>query len=210
MLFYFKIKRQGDGHRVLPVLGVYGLYHGGAWYVLYRGVPWPNGPVSAPNTCCPPRGRERAPWRWPAIPRFQTASRAVTRIAIVGSRRLKSRFPIKTRALLTGIAALSLATGTVHAEEKLVDSWWTDCRHGWITKQFKPEVMQDNPPVEITDTSVRITYELRKLLKDLPRITRALKACDAYRKCLDDRQAGKVKHSYDDDRRWREFLTGAW
>jgi hypothetical protein len=38
--------------------------------------------------------------------------------------------------------------------------WSTDCRHGWIRKEFKAELM----PVEITDTSVRITYdELRKL-----------------------------------------------
>jgi DNA polymerase IIIc chi subunit len=115
------------------------------------------------------------------------------------------------KLLLAGIAALFLATGTAHAEEKLDDSWWTDCRHGWITKEFKAELMQDDPPVEITDTSVRITYdELRKLLKDLPRITRALKACDAYRKCLDDRDAGKVKHCYANDRRWREFFTHAW
>src|SRR4051794_36696147 len=89
--------------------------------------------------------------------------------------RMKLHFAMKTRALLTGIAAVFLATGAAHAEEKLDDSWWTDCRHGWITKQFKAELMQDDPPVEITNTSVRITYdELRKLLKDLPRITRAL------------------------------------
>jgi hypothetical protein len=115
------------------------------------------------------------------------------------------------KLLLTGIAALFLATGAAHAEEKFDDSWWTDCRHGWITKEFRAELMQDNPPIEITDTSVRITYdELRKLLKDLPRITRALKACDAYNKCLDDRDAGKVKHCYENDRRWRKFFTGAW
>jgi hypothetical protein len=86
--------------------------------------------------------------------------------------------------------------------------WWTDCRHGWITKEFKG---QDDLPVEIIDTSVRITYdELRKLMKDLPRITRALKACDAYQKCLDDRDAGKVKQCYANDRRWREYFTGGW
>jgi hypothetical protein len=39
--------------------------------------------------------------------------------------------------------------------------------------------------VEIIDTSVRITYdELRKLMKDLPRITRALKACDLIESAL--------------------------
>jgi hypothetical protein len=90
-------------------------------------------------------------------------------------------------------------------------AWSTDCRHGWITKRFTAETMQVNPPVEIIGEFARITYdELRKLLKDLPRITRALKACDAYRKCLDDRDTGKVKHCYENDRRWRKFFTGAW
>jgi hypothetical protein len=56
-----------------------------------------------------------------------------------------------------------------------------------------------------------ITYdELRKLVKELPFILRKVKACDAYRKCLDDRDTGKVKHCYENDRRWREFFTGAW
>jgi hypothetical protein len=114
------------------------------------------------------------------------------------------------KLILTGVATLLLATGAAKAEEKLDDSWWTDCRHGWITKEFK-KVDEDNPPVEVTETSIRITYdELRNLLKDLPRITRALRACDAYRKCLDDRDAGKVRHCYANDRRWREFFTGAW
>jgi hypothetical protein len=88
-------------------------------------------------------------------------------------------------------------------------AWWTDCRHGWITKQF--EANEDDPPFELFDTSIRISYdELRKLLKDLPRITRALKACDAYRTCLRDRDAGKVKHCYSNDRRWREFFANDW
>jgi hypothetical protein len=89
-------------------------------------------------------------------------------------------------------------------------AWWTDCRHGSISKVFA-EIDEDNPPVEVSGTTVTITYdELRKLLKDIPRITRALKGCDAYRKCLDDRDAGKVKHCLANDRRWREFFTGAW
>jgi hypothetical protein len=88
--------------------------------------------------------------------------------------------------------------------------WWTDCRHGWITKEFE-EIDKEYPQVEIFDTTIRITYdELRKLVKELPFILRKVKACDAYRKCLDDRNTGKVKHCYENDRRWREFFTGAW
>ena len=97
-----------------------------------------------------------------------------------------------------------------------VPGWWTDCRHGWITKDFE-ELKPDGPPidgalpVEINGDSVRISYdELRKLVKELPFILRKVKACDAYRKCERDRAAGKVKHCYENDRRWREFFTGAW
>jgi hypothetical protein len=108
------------------------------------------------------------------------------------------------------VAVFMLFMAIRPAPAQAEEQWWTDCRHGWITKQMKMGD-EDGPPVEITDTSVRITYdELRKLLKDLPRITRALKACDAYRKCLDDQEAGKVKHCYANDRRWREYFTGAW
>jgi hypothetical protein len=94
-------------------------------------------------------------------------------------------------------------------------AWSTDCRHSRITKRFTEQVMQGrDAPVNIFEESsiVTISYnELRKLLKDLPRITRALKASDAYHKCLIDRDIkGKVKHCYGNDRRWREFITGAW
>jgi hypothetical protein len=87
--------------------------------------------------------------------------------------------------------------------------WWTDCRHGWITKEF--EEIDEDGPITVMGTSVRITYdEFRNLVKELPSILRELKACDAYRKCLEDRDAGKVKHCYENDRRWRQFITGAW
>jgi hypothetical protein len=96
-------------------------------------------------------------------------------------------------------------------DPKSIPGWWTDCRNGWITKGFEKEEMETEPPVEISNTSVTITYdELRKLVKELPFILRKIKACDVYRKCLSDREAGKVKHCYANDRRWREFYTGAW
>jgi hypothetical protein len=122
---------------------------------------------------------------------------------------------VRSAILIIGVAVLFLATGTAHAEE---DIWWTDCRYGWITKHFNLEdPNHTDAPVfwqqgGATDGfSVRITHdELHKLLKDLSRMKTELKACDAYRKCLDDRAAGKVKHCYANDRRWREFYTGAW
>jgi hypothetical protein len=88
--------------------------------------------------------------------------------------------------------------------------WATDCRHGWISKAFA-KIDKVDPPIEVLDRTVRISYnELRKLVKELPSILRGVKACDAYQKCLDDRDAGKIKHCYANDRRWREFFTGAW
>jgi hypothetical protein len=130
------------------------------------------------------------------------------------------------RKLVSGVfslAMLFLATGTAHAQnaeqQRCIQTgdedaavcrhlWWTDCRHGWITKVLENE---DDNSIEVSGARVRIYYdELRKLVKELPFILRKVKACDAYRKCLDDRDAGKVKHCYANDRRWREFYTGAW
>jgi hypothetical protein len=127
------------------------------------------------------------------------------------------------------IAALFLATGAAHAADQ---QWWPDCRHGWVTRHFE-NFDTDWPPVEISPddgndiifsaqaqppdngnerrVTVRITHdELRTLLKDLPKMMPVLKACWAYRKCLDDREAGKVKHCYYNDRRWRDFFGQHW
>jgi len=99
------------------------------------------------------------------------------------------------------------------------ESWQADCRHGWIAKHFSdlkvsdlPGYGEDSLPVAVTDNgSVRITLdEFRKLLNDAPVIMPALKACEAFRKCLDDREAGKVKHCYANDRRWRNFFANDW
>jgi hypothetical protein len=121
------------------------------------------------------------------------------------------------RLLLAGVAALFLATGAAHAQWRNDPPWRTDCRHGLLEMYFEPRSPDDfNPPVEFDKSeagraTVIIDYEaFRKLLKDLPTAIRAFKACDAYRKCLDDRGTGKVKHCYWNDRRWREFYTGAW
>jgi hypothetical protein len=37
---------------------------------------------------------------------------------------------------LTSVAALFLTTGTAHAEEQ---TWWPDCRHGWIVSKKAPK-----------------------------------------------------------------------
>jgi hypothetical protein len=117
-----------------------------------------------------------------------------------------------TKLFLVGIAALFLATGAAHAQWRTDPPLRTDCRHEQIEMYLESN---DAPNTEIFESeghvTVRIDYgAFRKLLKDLPTAIRAFKACDAYRKCLDDQGAGKVKHCYEKDRRWREFYTGAW
>jgi hypothetical protein len=101
------------------------------------------------------------------------------------------------------LAALTLAVTTqANAAEP---RWEADCRHGWIAKDFE-EIDEDGPIVIIDGTRVRITHdEVRKLAKDLPLILRQIKACDAFTQCLSDRDAGKVKHCYWNDRRWRDM-----
>jgi hypothetical protein len=97
--------------------------------------------------------------------------------------------------------------------------WEVDCRRGYVEKSFNREDLEPFDPRDLTrefkvyvgETIARIARdEFREILKDLPRITRALKACDAWHQCLADRDAGKVKHCYANDRRWREFLGGNW
>jgi hypothetical protein len=116
------------------------------------------------------------------------------------------------KTFISGIAALSLATGSAHAQWRTDPPLRTDCRHGQLEMYFE---LNDSPNTEIFENeghvTVRIDYDaFRKLLKDLPTAIRAFKACDAYRKCLMDQAAGKVKHCYENDHRWREFFTGAW
>jgi hypothetical protein len=69
----------------------------------------------------------------------------------------------------------------------------------------------NTPPVEASETHAHIERkEFDKMLKVFPRLLRQMKACDAYSKCLENRDAGKVKHCYANDPRWREFFTHGW
>ena len=84
------------------------------------------------------------------------------------------------KLLPASVAALFLATGTAHAFWK-IEKW--ECRMTW----------DGNDPLEITATNIA---EIKKELETLK------KHC-AYLQCLQDRSAGKVKHCYENDKRWR-------
>jgi hypothetical protein len=99
--------------------------------------------------------------------------------------------------LLTGIATLFLATGAAQQSAQAgyfgSDKWTTNCRYSIIEKR-RPQ--NDEQPdwlmyIESADLPV------------LEREIKNLKKCMLFWKCLSDRDAGKVKHCYENDKRWR-------
>src|SRR5262249_34665201 len=116
--------------------------------------------------------------------------------------------------LLTGIAALFLATGTAHTETKWPSpNFEADCRRDRIIvhvdeiakgdwpKGWELPGVQVVPPrdgerrfVIINDVDKAARMRLEKMLREW-------RKCDAYYQCLADRDAGKVKHCYANDKR---------
>ena len=114
------------------------------------------------------------------------------------------------RLLLSGIAVLFLATGTTHADDK---KWEGDFRKCEIVKIF-PKVAP-NPAEdgilrgEIDDYGINISGDRVRIairpndIADIEKGIRLLKKCKAFWQCTNDRDQGKVKHCYENDRRWR-------
>jgi hypothetical protein len=134
------------------------------------------------------------------------------------------------KLLLSGVAALFLATGTAHAQVKKaspeqVTKWPSpnfeaDCRRDRIIvhvdekakgdwpKGWELPGVQIVPPrdgerrfVIINDVDKAARARLEKMLREW-------RKCDAYYQCLADRDAGKVKHCYANDKRWRDVYSG--
>jgi hypothetical protein len=105
------------------------------------------------------------------------------------------------KLLLAGVAALVLATGTAHAE-----GWEIDCRRDRIYKEFPKS---DTPGVWTSEGEDGSTFaaierkELDEIAKAIAEARREFKKCDRFWQCVADRDAGKVKHCYENDRRWR-------
>jgi hypothetical protein len=101
------------------------------------------------------------------------------------------------KTLLTGIAALFLATGTAHAGYYGKDQWIANCRMGAIEKRH-PETDPDDQLATIMVITPEDLPELEKQIKEF-------KKCLAFDKCTQDRAAGKVKHCTYNDKRWRSL-----
>src|SRR5262245_45716931 len=98
--------------------------------------------------------------------------------------------------LLTGAAVL-LLSGAAHAAEK----WEASFRQCHIRKWFsKAELAEIGWAREEEGQTIVIEAE------EIPDILKAIseiKKCKAFYQCLEDRDKGKVKHCYENDRRWR-------
>jgi hypothetical protein len=102
---------------------------------------------------------------------------------------------MNNRALITGIALL-LATGAAHAGGySKTDEWTLNCRMEAINKGRPDNSDWDEHTMVIT----------RADLPALEKEIKKFKQCIAFWKCTEDRAAGKVKHCYDNDKRWRDL-----
>lgn len=104
---------------------------------------------------------------------------------------------IKTMLVAT-VAVLVLAIGTAHAD---TEKWEASFRQCHIRKWFsKDELAAIGWARDTEGQTIVIEPE------DIPDILKAIsviKKCQAFYRCLEDRERGKVKHCYDNDRRWR-------
>jgi hypothetical protein len=71
------------------------------------------------------------------------------------------------------------------------DKWIANCRYPIIEKRHPNDQPEWLMVIEPADLPV-----LEKEIKNL-------KKCMLFHKCLEDRDAGKVKHCYENDKRWK-------
>jgi len=141
---------------------------------------------------------------------------------------------IARRSTLAIAAALFLATGTAHAEDRLAPDYFDppECKQ-FTHEEFRacinrlwaarpeptahPELeysYMDHWKIEKWECALTwmplphddANSEASIGVKDLPKIIKRFKEMKghcAFLKCLDDRAAGKVKHCYYNDKRWR-------
>lgn len=102
------------------------------------------------------------------------------------------------KMLLPSVASLLLATATAHADK---EKWEASFRQCHISKWFsKDELAAIGWARETEGQTIVIEAE------EIPDILKAIgviKKCKAFYQCLEDRERGKLKHCYENDRRWR-------
>jgi len=102
------------------------------------------------------------------------------------------------KMLLPSVAALLLATGTAHADN---EKWEASFRQCHIRKWFsKDELAAIGWAHETEGQTIVIEAEE---IPDILKAIAVIKKCKAFYQCLENRDRGKVKHCYENDRRWR-------
>ena len=99
--------------------------------------------------------------------------------------------------IFAAIATLFLATGAPHAELRTDIDGNQKPDRKWIAHIHSCSIYR--PATEQPATDVIDWDEIPEVLRAL----RELKQCAAFHQCISDRNAGKVKHCYANDRRWR-------
>jgi hypothetical protein len=79
---------------------------------------------------------------------------------------------------------------------RLLHQWIANCRYDIIEKRYRQD---DEHPSSLMIIRPEDLPNLEKEIKEL-------KKCVLFTKCLTDRDAGKVKHCYENDRRWRSIF----
>jgi hypothetical protein len=100
------------------------------------------------------------------------------------------------------------ACDLLNQENKRGPRWESSFRRCEVWKTFAensahPGVFGNGDEVWVDGGAATITLSLEDILelqKHLPQ----LKKCNAFWQCVNDRDAGKVKHCYENDRRWRQ------
>src|SRR5262245_26179277 len=103
---------------------------------------------------------------------------------------------MKKMLLAKCVAALLLATGTAHADN---EKWEASFRQCEIRKWFSKDELAAIGWARETEGQT-IVIEARR---DTRHPEGVIKKCKAFYQCLEDRDRGKIKHCYENDRRWR-------
>jgi hypothetical protein len=108
------------------------------------------------------------------------------------------------KLLLSGIATLFLATGTAQQPASggslYSHEWAANCRWMIIEKLRPTDPGEDKAPESVM-------FITKEDLPTLEREIRVFKQCIAFWKCVEDRDAAKVKHCRENDKRWRSLFT---
>ena len=112
------------------------------------------------------------------------------------------------KRLLMMTAALLVLTAEM-AFGQAAEKWEANCRQLHISKWFSDAELAEIGWQRYKGDNIQGGQIGQNIvigedeIADIEKAIRRLKPCRAFWKCIADREAGKVKHCYENDRRWR-------